>query len=420
MYTFIFGQNPPVRVSSFNDILVSQYNHYMQWGGGRTVVHIIAQVLIWIGPFWHDLLNSIVLVGLLFLMYRISNYTNKTNITVFIITAVLFWFLQPGFAATMFWITGSANYLWGGTMIILLFVYPYYTYYVKGQSRDGIIKMLGFLFFGVIAGWSNENMSIALIFFIIALFIILRKQDKDIPKWAVFGLVGVIIGSLFMLLAPGNYLRYESAMINLNLQRESLFSLDVLMPRVSFMSWLYLKRVFILCLPCLILIHFYKKQKWDSEKKKTFIIAVLFLVSAHVAFISMLASPGFPNRALFGIIVFIIIAIGIIFANMSFQTVKAHAIILLILFASIIGSGIDYGIKYKTVGLISETLKEREQIIKEGKEKGQTDFVFTNGLKIRSRYSYTECTDDPHFWVNILYQNYYGINSVKVIEVEKK
>ncbi len=32
MYTFIFGQNPPVRVSSFNDILVSQYNHYMQWG----------------------------------------------------------------------------------------------------------------------------------------------------------------------------------------------------------------------------------------------------------------------------------------------------------------------------------------------------------------------------------------------------
>jgi len=418
MYTFIFGQTPQTRVSSFFDIFVSQYNHYMQWGG-RTVVHIIAQVLIWMDPFWHDLLNSIVFIGLLLLIYRISNYNLKTNITVFIVISVLFWFLQPGFAATMFWITGSANYLWG-TLIILLFMYPYYVYYLKGESHDNVFKMIGFLVFGIIAGWTNENMSVALIFFIITLFIILRRQRKVIPLWAVFGLIGAIIGCAFMLLAPGNYIRYESEMVDRNLQGESLFSFDVLIPRITFMLWLYLKRVFILCLPCLILMYFYKKQSWNSVKKRIFIIAVLFLLSAHVAFISMLASPGFPNRALFGIVILIIISIGLIYANMNFKTIKSHIVILSVILLSIIGSAIDYGIKYKTVKLIDKTLKERERVIIEGKAKGQTDFVFTNGLKIRSRYSFTECTDDPDFWVNRVYQDYYGINSVRVIKEDKK
>ncbi|MFV0418071.1 MAG: DUF6056 family protein [Dysgonomonas sp.] len=101
-----------VSISDLSDIFESQYNHYYSWGG-RSVVHFIDQILLWINPTLADFFNSIAYIGFIYIIYRISNSDKDRSIGVFILVACLSWLCMPQLVSNVFWITGSANYLWG-------------------------------------------------------------------------------------------------------------------------------------------------------------------------------------------------------------------------------------------------------------------------------------------------------------------
>lgn len=64
------------KIASFKDILESQYTHYFNWGG-RSVVHFIAQFLLWIGTPFNDILNTLAYIMLICSMYFIFNCYKK-------------------------------------------------------------------------------------------------------------------------------------------------------------------------------------------------------------------------------------------------------------------------------------------------------------------------------------------------------
>ena len=53
-YTFVSTGKRPQNIF---EIFQSEYNQYMIWGG-RSVVHVIARILLWIGEIWSDILNT--------------------------------------------------------------------------------------------------------------------------------------------------------------------------------------------------------------------------------------------------------------------------------------------------------------------------------------------------------------------------
>ena len=419
-YSFVFADSPHRRVETLNDIYISQYNHYMIWSG-RVVVHVIAQLLLMLDSFWQDILNTLVYVSLVCLIYKIGNFKNKANVFVFIAIVFVFSFFVPGFASTTLWLTGSANYLWG-SMILILFIYPFYTYYRNGEDRYTAFKTVLYPFFGFIAGWSNENMSIALIFFMIVLMYDLKRRKKSIPLWAILGFIGFVIGTYFLISAPGNNARYinEAAMNNVEISG-SLFSIGTILERFPKILFLYFKRILWLAVPYLVLLHYFKKQNKENREERTKILhsSLLFFASGNVAFFVMIASPGFPTRAFFGIMVLLIISIAILYANFDLKSELAKKINLAIAVAVVIACAFDYSSKYKTIHLIHDTLQERERVVIEGKMQGQKDFVFTDGIKVRDRYFFVDCSEDPDNWINRLYCEYYEINSVKVIQEKK-
>ena len=130
-YSFIVdaANNSTVRVCSIFDIFVSQYNHYFEWGG-RSVVHFIAQFLLFIDIRIAKLLNSFVYIGLFFMIYAIINKGKKPNAGLFIFLNIIMWLIQPAFSIVILWLTGSANYLWGA-LLLILFIYPYYLFLSK-------------------------------------------------------------------------------------------------------------------------------------------------------------------------------------------------------------------------------------------------------------------------------------------------
>ncbi|WP_029903566.1 DUF6056 family protein [Prevotella sp. 10(H)] len=416
-YAFIWKANVAdmdgSRITNLHDLFESQYAHYMQWGG-RTVAHVIAQTLLNIDMIWQDILNTLVYISLMFLMYKYSIVGKKTNVLVFLLICTIFWLFQPMFASTMFWITGSANYMWC-TLIILLFVYPFHVLYMKENGKENLLKAAGLFVFGIIAGWTNENMVIAIIFCILVLIFLMKRQNIFIPKWVYWGLAGFIIGSLFLLLSPGNAVRYEKE-LDAESASASLFSIETIIARLQHIWFYYRRYLLTFSITSLVaIIYYYIKGKNKKPDKFTSILLLLF-ISAHIALFAMIASPTFPERALFGLICLFIILIGLAFANLSMDNKWVRSVSILVIVVATVASCVDYAQKYKVVREIDRVDKEREEIIEKGKKLGLKDFVFDNQLVVSQRFHYHEWPNDQKDGKTIVFCLYHGINSAIIID----
>ncbi len=415
LYAFIYGSEPLLKIDSFSDIVISQYNHYLQWGG-RAVVHSIAQLLIWIGEPWNDILNSAVFTFLILLICKYSTNGKGANVKAFIVLFLLSWFFLPALIATTLWLTGSANYLWG-TAIVLLFLYPFYTYHQGVEGGDNTLKISAFFLFGILSGWTLENMFVAQVAFILLLIVWAKKNKRVIPKWIYAGLIGVCIGGAFMLLAPGNFIRSEHVNESLGLVDESfIYNMGYRILKV-----LYRYSVYILPLTLLYAAMFYVHNKSSKDTWRNNKVAqgsLLFAISAHIGCMAMVATPIFPPRAAFGIIVLMIIAFGVLYANTDLKKIKYRKIdIFLITILCIYFVG-TYAYDVKNIHEMNEVFKEREQTVDEMKIKGEKNIVFYKELVLPSRYDFVDLSSDPTFWLNKQYKDYYNIESVTILTKE--
>ena len=102
------------RIESFADIFISQYSHWLTWGG-RTVAHIFVQFFAWQGKLLFDFANAVMFVILALEIYFLGKgEVNFKNLDAKILVVIFFalWFCLPEFFQTTLWMTGSCNYLW--------------------------------------------------------------------------------------------------------------------------------------------------------------------------------------------------------------------------------------------------------------------------------------------------------------------
>ncbi|GHV15181.1 hypothetical protein FACS1894179_06570 [Bacteroidia bacterium] len=416
-YSFVYNDKY-IRVGSLFDIFDSQYNHYFVWGG-RSIVHAIDQLLLMMDFPVICVLNSFAFVIFIYVLYKITNRDNKVNPFVFILFSLLIWFSQPAFFETVIWKTGSVNYLWGGA-IVFLFMYPYYKYYRSGKSSGNLFKVVLFFLCGVVAGWTNENMAIALIFFIVLLLFKSHSQKMAIPKWAIAGLAGTLTGAAFLLLAPGNYARLEE--VKTTYGWHDITFLKAL--------WIGIKNIlryfFHYIMPLLgiyvLLLCVYNRYPRNAESIKINVrSSILFITTGFIALGAMIGSLIFPERSLFGIIVLFLIPIGIIYANIDFSQAYFRylntgvMVIFLLLFLN------GYYKATRDLYGVNTVFAERELYIEEQKNKGIDSVVFTKAMPVinEKKYFIRDLTNDPNGLTNKAYARYHGLKSVNLV-VNKK
>ncbi len=414
------GSIPDVHISSIADIITSQYEHYFAWGG-RCVNHFLAQFLLYIGAPYNKVLNSLAYVAFTYLICLVSARKGESvKLSSYFLVNVLIFFFVPVLGSTLLWITGSANYLWG-TLILLLFLLPYKRLYescVGGANGSNSLFKAFYLFVGgIVAGWTNENMVAASIFMILVFFVYARYQKWQLPMWFYSGFAGFLIGFLLMVLAPGNYVRYEQTLVEQG--GESLSKISVLVGQ--FMTavsgvFFYLVPAITTFLVLLLLSKYWKREKADKQSS-----SVVFFVIAMVAALVMAFSPVFPERAWFGIIIFIIIAILMIYNDLNFDIafLRDVRILLFCIFGiALLGY---YLSGYKDLSRAGQVFAKRAQMIEEQKKKGVEDFVFDYEIKSKSRINNLyDLSNDPTYWTNCFYARYYGVNSVRVVKPECK
>lgn len=405
-YSLVYGQGR--RLESFSDIIIAQYHHYFEWGG-RTIVHVIAQTLLLVGIFWGDLLNSIAYLLFTLVIYTLCNTNKKLNVSLLLGINILIWFFQPAFASTLLWIVGSANYLWG-TLIITSFLIPYIRE-INHTSRDNYIKVVAMFLFGIIAGWTNENMAIALITMLAILLFYYKKETSKIPKWAIAGLVGCIIGCVLMLKAPGNYVRYNDYISGA--EYSVLLFLKQFINALASFYYYCLPLLFIYVISSCLFISFGKLD----NKRKVYFTSFLFFIGAIVATLAMSASPFFPGRAAFGINTFLIIATGVFYANLDYSKVEIKRLTYICIFFSLLFFAADFYRGYQELSHTSDVVLGRWDYLESQKKKGETDIVLSGEeLEVHTRFlHYWELPSDTADWHNRMLKKYYGVNSVRFI-----
>lgn len=411
MYSFGLDDK---RIASFTDILKFQYHHYMTWGG-RSIAHFNLQIMLFLGEGFANLINSIVFLAFVIIIYKTARLNNPklgASVSTLVLICILLWFLQSNFSHTVLWLTGSANYLWS-SFFTLLFLYPFCFFYMKPSIKKSKLRNLLFLVGGIVAAWTVENMSISLVCFILTLFILLKYENRKIPEWAIFGFIGSLIGLTLLFAAPGNYVRYDiykNAPDFVNLSDRVISFLKQIVRYYALPSLVYFAIIF-----------FFHKYTDADNKHSVFRLSMLFYFASFISLNSMFFSPLFPQRAWFGIITFVIVAISILYSNLEFSNKIISRLNYTALFTSILLFFFTYIKGLPELMMIDETFKKRAKEINQQKEQGKQDIVLHGRFKAKSGLWYIipkveDFTSPPTKWTYVSYAKYYDVASVVVTE----
>ena len=122
LYSFVWQGNPmgfPLteeakRVSSFNDLFVSQYSLYFTWGG-RIVGQTLTQLFMWLGKGTFNIFNALISTLLVAEIYWISNkgsISAKFSLQRVCWIFFVIWAFSPGFSPLFLWLTCACVYIW--------------------------------------------------------------------------------------------------------------------------------------------------------------------------------------------------------------------------------------------------------------------------------------------------------------------
>ncbi|MBQ7454704.1 MAG: hypothetical protein IJS69_06625 [Selenomonadaceae bacterium] len=187
------------RVESLGDIFQSMWSHYFTWGG-RIFAHSLVQFFVWIGKPFFDVANTIIFVGLVLVIMTLAgarkNFSRAAMLWIFFCVFML----SKLSVVTMFWLTGACNYLWM-SFFQLLFLVPY----VRALRNNELFPS-SYVLVPLLAGCSNEAGALVTICLTIFLIGMCKARGLLRPQM-IIGLVMLIVGCAFMLLAPGNIVR---------------------------------------------------------------------------------------------------------------------------------------------------------------------------------------------------------------------
>lgn len=212
-YSLVWGTLD--KLTSWPEVFKSLHAHYFTHGG-RMVPYFLLDSFLLLGKPWFNPFNAFLYVILMLLMYWHSQRKVTVQINPYTLSIILLfsWLGLPHFAETNLWMAGACGYLFTA-VLVLTFLLPYHiVFWGEPPLRDHAGSIAGMFAAGILAGWSIENTATTVTLLTSVITIYFYRTDK-LKKWMVSGLVGVATGLAMLILAPGNYVRYEDSQTKL-------------------------------------------------------------------------------------------------------------------------------------------------------------------------------------------------------------
>lgn len=381
---------------------------YFSWGG-RVGPYILLIILSYLPPVLFDILNTAVYMAVTGLIYRICKGDGNPSVSLYLGIHLMLWFCVPDYGQVMFWMCGSANYLWP-SLLVLIFISYYRNYANNNYKKANIVNIFFAFLGGAVAGGAMENMSFGMLV-IIGLYLLYYRQAKiRLNGTIIAGSIGSLIGFLFLVLSPGNFIR---SMANEKVSKIFLFFV---------INYYWVMCIGILVVIWLILRLIVKNIVGDDKGlfEKIYYQSVIFCVGAAAAAYCMLAAPTSPERTWFIVCVYAVVAIGILYSKINLnpypQIRKMISVAILGISCIVLVEAADTMISSYEIYVQTE---EREKDILEQKAQGNLDVrakIISHRYPLRANhdalYGLSDISPDSTYWINISIANYYGVKSV--------
>lgn len=279
-------------LSSLEDVIESQIWHFYNWGG-RSTAHFFLQLILMCGEGVADILNVVATVTLAYVMCKLSGTKSMWGILAAVV--MLFGF-NGDFRHNLMWQSGALNYLY-----ISIFIFFYLWCYLREDLNQKLFGIAIWIIpLGLIAGWSNENMGpMAWILSLVIIIWQVIKKEKIRP-WMILGNISCLIGSVLVVMAPGNFVRSnEVTALETRGALWQAFLRCYAECNILFQSLFYaVILVVVLGLFATKVMHIkFGRNNW------------LLLLGALLSWGAMILSPHYPVRASFGTLALLICVI---------------------------------------------------------------------------------------------------------------
>ncbi len=397
--------------NSFFDLFVQEYNHYMEHIG-RSIAHILLRIFLFIGnKLVFDVVAALVFVLISILIYINVDHRKKYDIRLYLAISVLMWLFDPTISNSVFWETGACNYMFTGC-IVMAFI-TCFRLTVSNREVKGLSFSIGMFFFGLAAGWCNENTSGAVILFIlIEIFVSWSKKKSfsTVPLWMVSSLIGCIAGFMIMILSPGNFSRAAAA-------EEAHSGLLALMARFLKIT-LNIKEgylVLILVFVVLVIAACYKSENVTAFLEKAsgmMLFGFMFFATCY----ALIMVPESQLRTYYGAGLFLMTAICCGFAwfvneGFSEDLVQVIATSMVAVFCILLL--FTYVEEGANLARIKREFTERDAYLTEiakGEEKVVEAPMLRPEWKSRYTFAYeSDLTEDKFNWLNLSYSEHYKL-----------
>lgn len=402
------------------DLIRQQYNEYLS-NSGRIIGQFNVRLSLLFSKQIFNVVNSGMFVALIGLMYVNVRRKKKSDIFVLLLIIGFLWKYAVSFGQTMLWICGACNYLWG--IVIILGFITFYRYKLEHieQIKHPALLAIGTFFFGLLAGWCNENTSgggllLALAFGLNFWWNRKSQKEKAIYPFMLTGLIGQCCGLMGMVLSPG--VRGRSAVM---MEGEYTGLIGLLSRLYKTTMTIYDLFWIVLVITIIVMVCLIVQKKLSSWKQIRSNETVVFLVAA-VATAYVLAIPPTPmDRAFFGAGIFLFIACiqGIVdlAEDELFVKVAKYSLV------SILCLWLCFTYLDNLVNLARIYREEQERISLIMEEKND---INGDGVVVVPQYReifknpysnahVSDMTEDKDYWINHFYETYYDMGIITAI-----
>ncbi|MGN0941779.1 MAG: DUF6056 family protein [Selenomonadaceae bacterium] len=388
-----------------SDWINDRIHFYMGWGG-RVIGETLIFIFVSIPKMYFNVLNSLAFVAIVILICL--NAIGKWRVSGSLLVMVTFSLVAclPAFGQDVLWISGSSNYLW--MMILPLIVLSTWRFYYECERPyfNNKIVITVFFIISVIAGWCQEMTTVGMIVIMVGYMILYRDKLGSVPLFSKFSIAGVFVGAVLLWFAPGNFARAATEHVSHHI---STMFIRIFRNAIV-LSW---PEAGFILFAALIMLFMFSHSKLKS-------LSGVYIIGAMATAASFSVAGGLHSRVYFYPIVFVIVAVGMLYADLEWNpNIRQMKILITILF--VVASCGYFMEARKGVLAYERQWDETVKIIEQQKSNGNYDVIVNMATpmnKFVAAYDLEQVGGNPNRANNKRIAEYYGIKSIISISVK--
>lgn len=386
-------------------------HHYLTWSGRVVADYTSALLLATESRFFISALTGLAGIAFCYFIVKAPDGTlkwKKHDALTFSLIFLTFWVANPNIGQTVFWVVGSANYLWTN-LFVAAWIGNLYRIHTQRETKT----RAGMLLLGLFAGCSNESVAPLVVGFALLAIVYDLWQEKRLCRNKVAYFLSVLAGACILIFSPGNFIRAQGA--HKAWYEKSIVERVIIHLSERFFNHLALVWIAYVVLALLAVLLYMAKRNGHRPSRLNLSMVVLMLLAGLGSSFIMVASPSYPDRVMMSTFMFFLFALSFLLKEVLSADSKLAHYGVYVITGLMAGVFIwSFSLMYAAYTRVYQQDLVRVNIVNSQLSRHHKDFTIPDFhfLKMQNSGGHFGFFHDP-----LVYGRYFGAGNVQKIKV---